>query len=118
MSHNEDFLHTNQLEAIDLLTIGMDAKDVAIDLNIARETISRWRKNPYFTAALKKRQAGMQQKLRRFDALVDRSLDLVENAVKDGDVKTALAMLSIMSNIPKSIPQNFHDSQNSHPDEF
>lgn len=106
MSHDEDCLQPKQLNAIDLLTMGMDAKDVAMDLQIARETISRWRKDPYFTAALKKRKAGMQQKLRRFDDLVDRSLDLVENALKSGDLKTAIAMLNITFNLPDSLPKD------------
>ena len=47
-------LNENQLLAIPLVAQGVSGKDIANKLNVAKETISRWKKNPEFQAEVNK----------------------------------------------------------------
>ena len=88
-------LSTKHLNAIDLLVLGRSDRDVAEQVEVSRETVTRWRNdNPYFVAELnRKRQSlwhGDQDRLR---ALVGKAVDILEQALEDGDVKAAIAVL-------------------------
>ena len=88
-------LSTNHLNAIDLLVLGRSDRDVAEQVEVSRETVTRWRNdNPHFIAELnRKRQALWHGDHDRLRALVGKALDTLEQAVEGGDVKAAIAIL-------------------------
>jgi Homeodomain-like domain len=88
-------LSPEQENAIDLLILGKSDREVADTVGVTRETIWHWRhKHPIFIAELNCRRqalwAGAHERLR---ALVGRAVDVIEEAVGDGDLKTAIELL-------------------------
>ena len=94
-------LNENQLLAIPLVAQGVSGKDIANKLNIAKETISRWKKIPEFQAEvndlLKECRDETQHKLR---SLVNTALEVVkeelENTNSDQRITIALKILQNM----------------------
>ena len=94
-------LNENQLLAIPLVAQGVSGKDIANKLNIAKETISRWKKIPEFqaevNALLKECRDETQHKLR---SLVNTALEVVkeelENTNSDQRITIALKILQNM----------------------
>ena len=94
-------LNENQLLAIPLVAQGVSGKDIANKLNVAKETISRWRKLPEFqaevNALLKECRDETQHKLR---SLVNTALEVVkdelENKNSDQRITIALKLLQNM----------------------
>src|SRR5712664_2745053 len=93
-----DRLTMEQLNAIDLLILGQMDHAVAATVGVARETVSRWRLNPYFVAAMNKaRQALWSAAHDRLRGLVTQSVDIVEKSLGDGDLKAAIEVLKIVN---------------------
>jgi len=87
-----------QLNAIDLLILGQMDHAVAATVGVARETVSRWRLNPYFVAAMNTaRQALWSAAHDRLRGLVTQSVDIVEKSLGDGDLKAAIEVLKIVN---------------------
>src|SRR5712671_3684742 len=75
-------LTMEQLNGIDLLILGRMDHDVAAAVGVARETVSRWRLNPFFVATLnQQRQALWSTAHERLRGLVHRAIDIVETAL-------------------------------------
>ncbi len=93
-SHSYAFLSKQQQKAIDLLLLGKTEKLVAEELEIARETLNRWRNhNSNFIAALSERQ-GL---LTRRNNLFPWALDVIEQALAKSDSKVAIAVLQALA---------------------
>ena len=94
-------LNENQLLAIPLIAQGVSGKDIANKLNVAKETISRWKKIPEFQAEvnklLKEYREETQHKLR---SLVNIALEVVreelENINSEQRLATALKVIQNM----------------------
>jgi transposase len=94
-------LNQNQLLAISLVAQGVSGKDIANKLNVAKETVSRWKKTPEFQAEvnklLKEYREETQHKLR---SLVNMALEVVredlENANSEQRLTTALKIIQNM----------------------
>jgi hypothetical protein len=90
-------LTVEQLNGIELLIQGQHDHAVASALGLARETVSRWRLNPYFVATLNhERQALWEQAHQRLRGLVNRAIDILAAALKENDVRTAVELLKIV----------------------
>ncbi|HSX79751.1 MAG TPA: hypothetical protein VLQ80_14415 [Candidatus Saccharimonadia bacterium] len=91
-------LSMEQKNAIELLVQGRPDHEVAAAIGVARETICRWRlNNPYFMATLnQERQTLWEHAHQRLRGLVNRSIDILEHALSDGDVKAAIELLKIV----------------------
>lgn len=93
------YLTLQQQKAINLLLLGKTEKFIAEELEIARETVSRWRNhNPKFIAAINEQQ----QLLARCNNLFSRSLDVLEQALAESNVKVAIAVVQALSPYQKS----------------
>ena len=94
-------LNENQLLAIPLVARGVSGKDIANKLNVAKETISRWKKIPEFQAEvnklLKEYREETQHKLR---SLINIALEVVredlENTNSEQRLATALKIIQNM----------------------
>lgn len=88
-------LKIEQENAIDLLILGKTDAEVGQTVGVRREQIWRWRnEHPYFQAELNRRRAdlwrGAQERLRH---LVGQAVDVIETAVKGGDLRAAVELL-------------------------
>ena len=94
-------LNENQLLAIPLIAQGVSGKDIANKLNVAKETISRWKKIPEFQAEvnklLKEYREETQHKLR---SLVNTALEVIKDELddKNSDQRITIA-LKILQNM-------------------
>jgi hypothetical protein len=87
-------LTIEQENALDLLVTGASDRAVGEQVGVARETVTRWRANPFFSAALnRRRQELWASHTERLRAMVGGALDTLEKAVGAGDRKVALAVL-------------------------
>ena len=86
-------LKERQSIAVDMLAGGSTGREVAIRLGVREETISRWRNNPVFIAALNQQlteqRTATAQKLRR---LAVRAMDNLEAFFDDSDASIHLRM--------------------------
>lgn len=93
-SQDCNLLTDQQQKAIDLLLLGKTEKSVAEELEIARETVNRWRNhNPSFIAALGERQ----EILGRWNNLFPWALDVIEQALAKSDPEVAIALLQALA---------------------
>jgi hypothetical protein len=88
-------LSPHQETGVDLLAAGTNLTDTAASLGVNRQTISEWvNHNPAFRAVLNQRRqelwAEASDKLR---GLLPHALALLERAVKEGNLKAAIAVL-------------------------
>ena len=94
------YLTPQQQKAIDLLLLGKTERFIAEELEIARETVNRWRnRHPKFIAALNEQQ----RLLARCNSLFSQSLDVLEQALAtESNVKVAIAVVQALSPYQKS----------------
>ena len=102
-------LNENQLIAVQLVAQGRSGKEIARELSVTEETVSRWKKQPEFIALvndlLGQLRDTTQQKMRN---LVLLALDILEKELFNEDNKNSLNIaLKILKNY-KSL--NFQDS--------
>lgn len=87
-------LTEQQQKAIDLLLLGKTEKCVAKELEVARETISRWRNhNPNFITALNERQGLIE----RWHNLLPWAMDVIEQALAKSDPVVAIALVQALA---------------------
>jgi hypothetical protein len=97
-------LSEEQKNAIPLLLQGMTDHAVAAQVGCARETVSRWRLNPFFVATLNQERKDLWEAAhQRLRGLVHKSIDILEKALTAGDAKAAMELLRIIGiagNVP------------------
>ena len=120
-------LNENQLLAVQLVAQGRSGREIAKQLSVTEETISRWKKQPIFIASvneiLGQLSEGIQQKMRN---LVFQALEILETELSDKENKNkaniALKLLQnykfvqlfdqkIGSNNPEIIKRNIFDKK-------
>jgi hypothetical protein len=93
-------LSTQQEEAVGLMAAGATVTQTADKLGVARQTVSEWRNHhPTFQSALAERRKELWSSVRdRLGSLLSPALDLLERAIRQGNVNAALALVrSIMA---------------------
>lgn len=89
-------LDDRQRRAVDLLAAGVTASEVAAQLGVDRVTVWRWRREPAFIAELNARRVELWEASRdRFRALLPQAADVFGQALADGDVRAALALVKL-----------------------
>jgi len=82
-------LKENQILATQKVAMGLTNRQIAKELNVAEETICRWKQTPEFQAAvnhfLVEQRNVAQQKLRK---IISSSLDIVENHLSNKDISS------------------------------
>ena len=101
--HAASHLTDKQRLAVDCIVQGLTDHQVAKEIGAARETVCRWRKNnPAFIAVLNQRRMALwhasKDRMRRNIAL---ALDVLETALKAGDVRVAL---EFVKRVDKDVP--------------
>jgi hypothetical protein len=78
---------TKRVRAIELLCEGKTDGEVATALSVSTSTICKWRKRPWFAAALSSaRQTGIQNAIERLDLLANKAISLLVTVVEDGEI--------------------------------
>jgi hypothetical protein len=91
-------LTPEQESAIDLLILGKPDREVAEAVGVTRETVWHWRHDHLvFIAELNRRRKALwAEALERLRVLVGKAVDVIEQAVGDGDLKAAVELLKIV----------------------
>ena len=85
-------LTPEQLNAIDLLILGKTDREVSEIVGVRRETITKWHKNPFFTADLNtKREALWEDSKLRLRALASEAVNVLTNGLHSEDEKIAIS---------------------------
>jgi hypothetical protein len=94
----QETLNSKQLRAIAHLAAGRNDRETASLVGVRRERVTLWRnQNLAFRRELQKRQTEISEQSReRLVMLLDRSLDVLERRLDQGDVRVALALLNRM----------------------
>ena len=80
--------------AIDLLITGKPDREVAVAVGVSRQTIAQWRQHPLFIAELNQRRHTLWAEAHvRLHALIGGAVDVIEEAVREGDLKAAIEVL-------------------------
>ena len=97
-SMKDEGLNAKQEAAIDLMMAGMTDVEVASELGIARQSVSRWRTgNSTFIEALEMRRALMRERhMYEMSELVERAIDVVRKNLAQGDEKTQLKVAMVV----------------------
>lgn len=84
-------LTPEQLNAIDLLILGKTDREVSEIVNVRRETVTKWHKNPFFIAELnaKREELWTDSKL-RLKALAHEAVNVLTNGLHSSDEKVAI----------------------------
>ena len=94
-------LNENQLLAVQLVAQGRSGREIAKQLSVTEDTISRWKKQPIFIASvneiLGQLSEGIQQKMRN---LVFQALEILETEFSDKENKNK-------ANIALKLLQNY-----------
>ena len=94
-------LNENQLLAVQLVAQGRSGREIAKQLSVTEETISRWKKQPIFIASvneiLGQLSEGIQQKMRN---LIFQALEILETELSDKENKNK-------ANIALKLLQNY-----------
>ncbi len=81
-------LNENQLLAVQLVAQGRSGREIAKQLSVTEETISRWKKQPIFIASvneiLVQLREGIQQKMRN---LIFQALEVIETELSNDENK-------------------------------
>lgn len=98
MSHRTSQKRTltaKQMNAIDLLVQGRTDREVGKQVGVTRETVTRWRNdNPYVAAELNAQRAALWQGgHHRLRGLVNKAVEVLAQALEDGDTKAAVEVL-------------------------
>jgi transposase-like protein len=88
-------LSVQQQTAVDLLALGNNVTRVAEQVGVARQTVSEWlNQNPAFEAAVnQRRQENWDNASNRLRSLLPNALDVLEQALKGGNIKAAIEVL-------------------------
>jgi len=104
-------LTPEQLNAIDLLILGKTDREVAEIVGVRRETITKWHKNPFFSAELnvKREELWIDAKL-RLKSLVHEAVNVLTSGLASKDEKVAItAAVHILKTVGLygEVKQNF-----------
>ena len=84
-------LTPEQLNAIDLLILGKADREVAEIVGVRRETVTKWHKNPFFTAELNvKREALWTDAKLRLKSLAHEAVNVLTKGLSSCDEKIAI----------------------------
>jgi len=85
-------LTPEQLNAIDLLILGKTDKEVSNLVGVRRETVTKWHRNPFFTAELNSRREALwtDSKL-RLRALASEAIEVLSDGLHHEDMKIAIS---------------------------
>ncbi|HQB08175.1 MAG TPA: hypothetical protein PK712_09965, partial [Rectinema sp.] len=84
-------LTPEQLNAIDLLILGKTDREVSEIVGVRRETITKWHKNPFFTAELNvKREELWRDSKLRLKSLAHEAVNILTNGLHSSDEKIAI----------------------------
>ena len=88
-------LSIEQLNANDILVQGRTDQETAETVDVARETVTRWRNdNPHFTAELnRQRRLIWGDSHDRLRALAGKAVDVLETSLDEGDSRVAVEVL-------------------------
>jgi len=92
----EGKLKSHHYQAIELILSGKSDQEIGDELNLARETVNRWKNSNYhFMAELNRRRAILWDSASdRLRAMVDMAIDIIyEELLSNGDFKTAMEFL-------------------------
>lgn len=85
-------LTPEQLNAIDLLILGKTDREVSEIVGVRRETVTKWHRNPFFTADLNvKREALWIDSKLRLRALASEAVNVLTNGLHSEDEKIAIS---------------------------
>jgi hypothetical protein len=85
-------LTPEQLNAIDLLILGKTDREVSELVGVRRETVTKWHRNPFFTADLNvKREALWKDSKLRLRALASEAVNVLTNGLHSEDEKIAIS---------------------------
>jgi len=84
-------LTPEQLNAIDLLILGKTDREVAEEVGVRRETVTKWHKNPFFSAELsvRREELWVDAKL-RLKALAHEAVNVLNRGLSSADEKVAI----------------------------
>jgi len=84
-------LTPEQLNAIDMLILGKTDREVAEIVGVRRETVTKWHKNPFFSAELsiRREELWVDAKL-RLKSLVHDAVNVLTNGLSSKDEKVAI----------------------------
>jgi hypothetical protein len=84
-------LTPEQLNAVDLLILGKTDREVAEAVGVRRETVTKWHKNPFFSAELsiKREELWVDAKL-RLKALAHEAVNVLTRGLSSTDEKVAI----------------------------
>ena len=89
-------LTDQQRLAVDLLAEGRRLGEVAKEVGVSRQQLWRWRKDAAFVVELHRVRAELRERRGdRFLGLVDKSLDVLEQSLDEGDPKAATDILKL-----------------------
>ena len=85
-------LTPEQLNAIDLLILGKTDREVAEAVGVRRETVTKWHKNPFFSAELsvRREELWVEAKL-RLKALAIEAVNVLNRGLSSADEKVTIA---------------------------
>jgi hypothetical protein len=100
-------LTAQHLLAVDLLVAGVKVGEVATRLSVRRETIWRWQAMPEFQAQLRRIRAEFRATLGdRVQRLFDKSLDVIEQSLDEGDPQAATDVFKTVARaLPVTLPE-------------
>jgi hypothetical protein len=85
-------LTPEQLNAIDLLILGKTDREVSELVGVRRETVTKWHRNPFFTADLNvKREALWTDSKLRLRALASEAVNVLTNGLHSEDEKISIS---------------------------
>ncbi len=92
-------LKNHHYQAVDLIIAGKTDQEIAGALNVARETVTRWRNdNYYFMAELnRRREILLDSAADRLKSLTDVAIDIIyDELFTSGDFKSAIEFLKVI----------------------
>jgi transposase len=83
-------LNNNQLLAVQMLASGMNGRDIAKELKVRPETLSRWKAEPEFEAAVNYIVVGAQEATRaKLSQLSEQALQVIEDVLNDSEAQAS-----------------------------
>lgn len=78
-------LSPKQLRVVDMLATGCAVKDAAEDVGVRPETVSRWKQEPAFQAAVDERISAAQEEIHRWLLdLTEKSMMVIDDTLSFG----------------------------------
>jgi hypothetical protein len=86
-------LTPEQLNAVDLLILGKTDREVSELVGVRRETVTKWHKNPFFSAELNSRREELWADAKlRLKALAHEAVNTLSNGLHSADEKVAITV--------------------------